>query len=709
MKRLKLHLLITLFLVTTLTPHWAAAAPNVDPPPGFQLSIYASGLNLPVDMAIMPDGGLLVAEKGSGFNASSLASVRLVRNGLLQPLPVLNLSTNSSGDSGINGIVLDPAFTANGWFYLWHASGVGSTGWAGQSVMRLTRYTFDPLTETADPASEVIILDGVMWALFHNGGGLAFAPDGNLFIATGDANAFTPSQNMASLNGKLLRITPTATGYTIPADNPFIGVPDARPEIYALGLRNPWRITIRETDGQLYIGDVGFYIWEELNLALPGANYGWPVREGPCPIGQIQPCAPAPPQFTDPILYYLHPQPTGGSAITGVAFYAGVQFPSGYADLLFFADVNQRFIATTDLTNLPVVDGEFTIFAEPAGSFVSVEYFDDRLYFLDVYTGKIFRLEYTDAQVPTAILGADVTQGGAPLPVNFTAQGSTVLPGTTPTFLWDFGDGGGPISTPGSTISHTYTLDGNYQATLIVQDNAGGLSSPASLPITVYSGEMPQIQLDNLTEPGRTLFHGGDGWQYTALRSTLTDLDPDTPFTWQIDLNHNQHTHPILNGQAAISSTLAIPADDHGGSIAISYSFNLTMLTDQGIRVTISETLLPEVVTLTLTTDPTTPEQTSIMLNNISHITPYVFPSIVGTAYTAAAPSLLFYQQGVYLFDFWDGGDPGNPILNFATPPLDATLTAHYRYTGPAYMAWFPILVNEAPPLELLNPPHPGH
>jgi glucose/arabinose dehydrogenase len=653
------------------------------------LSPYVAGFDLPLDLAVMPDGGLLVAEKGSGVGTLGLASVRLVRNGSLQALPVITISTNTNVDAGINGLALHPDFAANGWFFLWHATGQASTGWTGTSVNRLTRYTFDPLTETADPASELILIDGLALGSSHNGGGLAFDPAGNLYIATGDAFLYTPSQDLQSLSGKLLRITPTAAGYTIPPDNPFLANPDALPEIYALGLRNPWRITYRPGDGSLYVGDVGFNTWEELNLVQPGANYGWPLREGPCPQGQAQPCAPVPPQYTDPILYYQHP-PGGGGALTGLAFYSGNVFPAAYQDAVFFTDFNQQFLASSSLANPPVTG--FALLTSHAGFIADMEYHDGFLYLLDIYTNQILKLEYTDNPAPTAVLGADATLGAAPLPVVFSAAGSTVPPNTTATYVWDFGEGGSPSETASPAITHTYTVDGNYTASLTVKDSSGGISAPASLPITVYSGEMPVIALANLTEPGRSLFHGGDTWQYTATRSTLADLDPEAPFTWSIDLNHNQHAHPILTGNVTLSDTLDIPRDDHGGSVAISYTFRLTMLTADGIRVPASASLLPEVASLTLATDPQPTGAALITVNYALCGVPCVFPSIVGTEYTLTAAPHLFYQAGFYLFSQWDGGAPGDPVLVITTPPGGGTFTARYGFASPASVLWLPVI-----------------
>jgi glucose/arabinose dehydrogenase len=218
------------------------------------------------------------------------------------------------------GIILDPQFETNHYFYLWYSTGAEALGWTGTTTNRLSRFVFDPASGTAPLSSETIILDGVEWAEIHNGGGLIFDDAGNLLIATGDAGTtnVTPELNLAqkldSLNGKVLRIRPRSEGgYDVPLDNPFVGNSTGiRPEIYASGFRNPFRMTRRASDHQIYVADVGQETWEEVNRLTPGANYGWPYREGMCAIYERGPnCTPNPGQFADPLLVYIHPVEVG--------------------------------------------------------------------------------------------------------------------------------------------------------------------------------------------------------------------------------------------------------------------------------------------------------------------------------------------------------------------------------------------------------------
>ncbi len=673
---------------TTFTTQTSGSLPE-----GFSIAPYADGLTLPVDMEFLPDGGILVAEKGLGLAENAVAHIRLVRDQIIQAAPVLSLSTNAQGDSGLNGLAVDPDFAQNGYFYIWHATGNGSTGWSGQSVFRLSRFTFDPLTSTADPGSEVIVLDGVPWGQFHNGGGLAFGSDGFLYLATGDTFRYFPSQELDDLRGKLLRIRPTDSGYDIPADNPFAGVPGARDEIYAYGLRNPFRISLRTSDGLIYIADVGESTWEEMSAAQAAANFGWSLREGPCPVGQLLPCSPAPAGFTDPVLYYPHPAPSVGSAISALAFYEGTAYPALYQDMVFFADINQGWLKSASLADPPVEETAFITFMANAGGLVDLAYHDQALYMLDIFSGQILKLTYFGEGVPpTAKLDLDNDLGSAPLTVTLSGTGSFSPGGGALLYEFDFGDGSPLLSTGSPVVTHTYATDGNYTPQLVVEDPDGLHSAPASAALTVYSGEMPVIELENLSEAGRTAFYAGDTFQHTAIRSTTADLDPDAPFTWRIDLHHNQHAHPIVAGNVTAQDVFTIPKDDHGGDFNLWYRFYLTMRTDQGIEVTISSEIFPALSETTLESVPPLGSRAWVELNHVDRTLPYTFTSIVGTEFQAIAMETVFTNDSIYVFDHWDGQATPDPVLHFEAPVQDATFQVHYLFAGPVQRANLPMV-----------------
>ena len=563
-------------------------------PSGFAQTELVRDLKKPTDMAFLPNGDILVTQKGEGTDIDAIAHVRLVRDGVLQAAPVLAISTNSLLDSGLLAIVVDPDFAENGWFYLWHATGETSRGWNGQSVMRLSRFTFDTAPGSTDPASEVTIFDGVPWSKAHAGGSLAFDEDGLLYLGTGDGADQRYPQNLSSVNGKVLRIRPTAAGHEIPEDNPFLDVENAAPSIYAVGLRNPFRMIRRPDNGTLLIADVGQSAWEEINLVAPRANYGWPEREGPCPPSERQPCERAPAEFTEPILTYAHPiDPEEGGAVTSLALAEAGPFPADYHGSLFFADLDQQYIARGVLND----DGSWRIepFAENAGFLVDMVYRDEGLYVLNVNSGRIHLIYYnnSDNQPPVAQIEADAISGAAPLAVNFSAAGSSDPDDLFLRYEWNFGDGQ-TLVTEAPTASHTYLSDGTFTASVTVIDAREGASSPAEVALSVYSGLLPEIVLDNTTEPVRARYYGGDVWHYAATYpGDAADLDPQTPFTWRIDMQHNQHAHPTIASNKTLSDTFAIDSDNHGGDWNIWYRFYLTMKTESGQNVTVSKEIRP--------------------------------------------------------------------------------------------------------------------
>lgn len=444
-------------------------------------------------------------EKGAGTSGEAVAHVWFVRNGQLLEQPVATLSTNNLGDAGVQSLIVDPSFEINHYFYVWYATGVNSVQWSGQSVYRLSRFTFDPLTKHVVPGSEAVILDGIPISTFHNGGAMAFDDTGNLYVATGDIAQYEIAQDLSSLSGKLLRIHPEEDGYSIPSANPFVGIPGARDEIYAYGFRNPFRMVRRSTDGTLLLADVGDLTWEEVNRIVPGANYGWPIREGPCPLGERKPCSPASPEYTDPVLYYEHVPGEGGS-VTGLAVYEGDAFPESYQETVFFADFSQRFLGAVDAKTLlsepAASEKDVRYIAEDVGPFVDIEYYKGSLYVVDIFAGAVQKLSYDPR--PTVDISAEPSLGNSPLTVTVSAEATTAPETDSVVYRWDFGDGSPVTFTLSPNVTHTYTADGTCIAGVRVIDDALRASEPASTTVTVYSGELPRINLTNQTDPLRS-------------------------------------------------------------------------------------------------------------------------------------------------------------------------------------------------------------
>ncbi len=264
---------------------------------------------------------LFVTEKGG--------TVVVIQNGNLLPVPFLDISglVSGGGEQGLLGLAFDPEYAATGRFYVSYTDTGGSS--------RIARYlvsTVDP--NLADATSAEILLTIAQPASNHNGGMIAFGPGDYLYIGLGDGGGSgDPSgngQDLTDLLGSILRIDVSGAGpYTIPPDNPFLGVTGAQPELWDLGLRNPWRFSFDRTLGDLYIGDVGQGDREEIDIALaPDAgkaqNLGWNIMEGELCFEPRTGCDPT--GLTLPVLVYSH----SGSAcsVTGGYVYRGSAIPA---------------------------------------------------------------------------------------------------------------------------------------------------------------------------------------------------------------------------------------------------------------------------------------------------------------------------------------------------------------------------------------------
>jgi glucose/arabinose dehydrogenase len=281
------------------------------------------------------------------------------------PTPFLDIRAlvSTGGERGLFSVAFHPNYAINGFFFIDYTDVNGDTV--------VARYSVSVNPNIANPNSAVIVLAQQQPFANHNGGQLQFGPDGFLYIGMGDGGSagdpFNNAQNLGAILGKMLRIdVDSAVPYAIPPGNPFVGVQGARGEIWALGLRNPWRFTFDRLTGDMFIADVGQDMWEEADFqpasSLGGENYGWRFMEG-------NHCFNPPAACTDgtlslPILEYSHL--AGGCSITGGYRYRGVDFPEIFG-IYFFADFCSGLIsgAVPDglggWTVVPMLDTAFAI------------------------------------------------------------------------------------------------------------------------------------------------------------------------------------------------------------------------------------------------------------------------------------------------------------------------------------------------------------
>ncbi len=297
-----------------------------------------TGLVQPLEIAHADDGS------GRLFVVEQRGTIRIVRGEQLQPgffLDIRDRVASEQGEQGLLGLAFDPLYPANGFLYVNYIR----RGDSATVVSRFQVSAFD--ADSVEVRSELILMVIPQPTLFHNGGHMAFGPDGFLYVATGDGGGLgrARAQDLGVLHGKLLRIdvasSTAQSRYAIPPDNPFVGVPGARPEIWAYGLRNPWKFSFDRLTGDLWIGDVGENSWEEVNLQPAGSrggeNYGWPVFEGIQCFAGLTECDYGD-NWTWPVAFYETGRRVGTTrdcSVTGGFVYRGSLVPAVQGAYLF--------------------------------------------------------------------------------------------------------------------------------------------------------------------------------------------------------------------------------------------------------------------------------------------------------------------------------------------------------------------------------------
>jgi glucose/arabinose dehydrogenase len=546
-------------------------------PPGFVSYEVASGISNPTGMEIAPDGRIFVAQQDG--------QVRIVQNGQLLPAPLLALPVNTDGERGLESVALDPNFAQNGYLYAYYTT-------AAQPVHnQVVRVTLSG--NAVVPGSELVLFDmDPPQAILHNGGAMHFGPDGKLYIAVGDGYVTQDqAQSLSSTFGKILRINPDGT---IPTDNPFYNTTQGKYRaIWAYGLRNPFTFAFQPGTGTMLIDDVGFNNWEEVNVGAPGANYGWPLTEGPT----------TDPRFVGPIYAYPHSGPDGGCAITGGTFYNPVapQFPAQYVGSYFFVDFCNGKISQLDphtgavrtfASGMPMFPVDLD--ASPDGS----------LYFLvrgvgahadGDQSGGLYKVEYPegtraprilvppqDQRVPVGSAVAFTVNaiGESPLSIQWQRDGQNI-PGANGPVLY---------------LSTTRRQDDGaiFQA---VVANASGLALSAPAHLTVVDDQPPRVTIGvpRQRPAGRSggpqahspIYNPGETVTLNGQASDRRDGRlPVSALTWQVDLQHNQHAHPFVPATSGTGTLqFTIPTDVHEDG-NIWYRVYLTATDSAGLKST---------------------------------------------------------------------------------------------------------------------------
>ncbi|ADI03757.1 Glucose/sorbosone dehydrogenase-like protein [Streptomyces bingchenggensis BCW-1] len=639
------------------------SAPAAIPPSDYQQVQLATGpdeLGEPMSLTVLPDRSVLhTARDGTVRITDAVGNTKVAGR----------LDVYTHDEEGLQGIAADPGFTTNRYVWVYYspklatpAGDAPTTGtaadferWKGH--LNLSRFTLKS-DGTLDLGSEKVALEVAndRGQCCHVGGDIDFDKDGNLYLTTGDdtnpfeSSGYAPldertdrnpqfdaqrsSGNTNDLRGKLLRIKPTADGgYTIPSGNLFApGTANTRPEIYAMGFRNPFRMSVDKPTGTVYLGDYGPDAGStdsnrgpsgqvEFDRITGPGNFGWPYCTGTNtttetyteytfpsgPSGAKYDCAggPANNSFRNTGLARLPAaKPSwiryGGDAGSPPEFGTGSESPMG-GDVYRYdpnLDSSVKFPQSLDGHYFATEYGRKWIKAITVngdGSPGSIEDFpwtgtqiidsdfgpDGALYVLDYGTGggnqALYRIEYVGGsnRNPVAEAAADRTSGQAPLAVQFSSAGSSDPEGGALTYSWDFGDGS---TSTAANPSHTYTANGTYRPTLTVRDPQG-LTGTASLVVTVGN-----------TAPTVTLRTPGDGTLFTFGDTLPFTIEASDPEDGQVDcakvkltylLGHDSHEHQITSTNGC-SGSITIPSDGEHDAAANLYGVLDATYTDAG-------------------------------------------------------------------------------------------------------------------------------
>jgi glucose/arabinose dehydrogenase len=350
-------------------------------PPAIRLQLFAEGLKNPVHVWHDGTARLFIVEQAG--------TIRIVKNGRLVEQPFLDIRDRvlAGGECGLLSIAFHPKFQQNGRFFLNYTTRDAQR----QIFTVISEFVCDPRSDVADASRERVLMRFRQPWANHNGGQSAFGPDGHLYIGTGDGglanDPLGSGQDTKSLLGKMLRIAvdnvPQGAAYGIPRDNPFVGNPNYRPEIWATGLRNPWRFSFDRKTGLCYAGDVGQNAWEEISIIERGKNYGWNIMEGFHQFGQPRPTQ----GLALPIKEYDR---NAGKSVTGGYVYRGKTFPAleGWS---IYGDYETRRI-----WGLKYVDGKVVGDALLLQTNIPISSFgedaDGEIYVCDYARGKVYRI-----------------------------------------------------------------------------------------------------------------------------------------------------------------------------------------------------------------------------------------------------------------------------------------------------------------------------
>jgi glucose/arabinose dehydrogenase len=733
-------LIVCLFALLLAGPPGAGAATL---PSGFVDTVVLSGLEGAANVEFSPDGRVFVAE---------LTGLIKVYDSLDDPTPstFADLSTNVHAfwDRGMLGLALDPAFPTRPYLYVLYtydaAIGTAAPRWGTPGTVwddcptppgatddgcvvsaRLSRLTASGNSMTG--SEQVLIEDWCQQYPSHSIGDLAFGADGALYVSAGDAASFNftdwgqdgsppnpcgdppleggalRSQDLRTagdpvgLDGTILRIDPN-TGAGLPG-NPFAGSSDQNARrIVAYGMRNPFRFTVRPGTNEIWLGDVGYYTWEEINRITNPAdgvadNFGWPCYEGTSKTADYD-AANLPicealyatsNGYVKPYYRYNHSKkvvsgescPAGSSSISGMAFETTSSYPATYDGALFFADYSRKCIwAMLRGSNGLPDSGSRVTFVAGAPFPVDLEIGPGGdLFYVDAWGGAIHRIQYAGSnKPPEARATATPSYGAVPLMVQFDGTGSSDpdVGDSIAAYAWDLdGDGQYDDSTLAAPMS-SYSTAGQVSVRLRVTDTHG---ATATTTIVISPGNTPPSVTLDAPVVGTT-WKVGDTIQLAATATDVQDRTlAATAYSWTIIMHHcpsNCHEHQV---KVLTGPTTSFVAPDH--EYPSHLEVRLAVTDSGGLQTTASLLLQPQTVVMTFATSP---PGLQLVVGGLAGTAPFNRTAIVGSANSVSASSPQTLGGTPYTFVSWsDGGAASHTI---AAPAVPTTFTALFSGGG---------------------------
>jgi glucose/arabinose dehydrogenase len=641
-------LLVSTFTATTPSPAEAATTFLV---PNLYETEVARSISGPTAMAFSPDGRLFVSQQNG--------KIIVIKNGSKLATPFHTLNVSAGGTQGLLGLTFDPQFATNGYVYV-HYTATSPT--VHNRVSRLVA------NGDVSTGTETVLFDLPTLAakeINHDGGDLLFGNDGKLYVSVGDNSRSQNGQDMSTLFGKILRINSDGA---IPADNPFYTSASGQNRaIYALGVRNPFKMTKQPGTGRILFADVGNALWEEVNELRRGGNFGWSLSEGPTSTSG----------HTTPLFAYSHTtgDPTGCS-VTGITFYnpPAATFPSAYVGDVFVADYCQGWIGVLDASSGANTYTKLAAGPKPVDLETGP---DGALYYLERgNSGRVMKVSHTGAAIPSISaepqdLVADV---GSSATFSVEAAGSGTL-----TYQWLRDD----VAIPGAT-SPSYTLD-NVQSSdsgvlfrARISNAAGSVLSDEALLTVVVPSEAPTATISAPLVTDR--YTGGQVVSFAGSGSDPEDgVLPGTAMTWQVDFHHDDHLHPfILPFDGTTGGQFTVPTVGET-SANVWYRITLSVTDSGGQTSSTYRDIHPITTQLAITSEPV---GLRVDLDGQPGVSPISTSAVVNVERSVEAPLEQTSQGRRYRFDSWSDGGPR--ARTFTVPVDGVNLVADYVDVGAA-------------------------